>query len=102
MKLTLEMNKITRKFNEEFAKAKRKVLIRDRWTCQFNDINNSPHFGALTVDHIQRRSTGGTNAMKNLITVCLSHHDYIEALPQEQKSAILYRLLSEQYGYKYS
>lgn len=93
------------KYHIEFAKVKKKVLERDNWSCQllsdFVAFGPYGHFGTLTVDHIHRRSTGGTNEMRNLITLCEGHHDYVEGLPQQEKSNFLYSLLEARYQYAY-
>lgn len=89
----------------EFSKVKRLVIIRDGFKCQLAKSRGifGPygHWGILTVDHIHRRSTSGTNELKNLITLCSGHHDFVETMPQEKKSQLLYGILEKRYHYSY-
>jgi len=93
------MNKSTKTYREEFSKIKQEVLIRDNFTCLLKSQEFC--FPPLTVDHIRKRSLRGNNNMKNLITLCSGHHDYVEQLPTRKKEELLYGILAKKYGYKY-
>ncbi len=100
------MNKKTAQFNAEFAKAKRKVLIRDSWQCQITkkmmkSYDILSHYGELTVDHIRRRSLGGSNDETNLVTLCVGCHTIFELMVNYEKEMRLHRLLKQKYGYQY-
>lgn len=45
-----------------------KILMRDRYTCQYCDHRFAPH--DLTLDHIQPRSRGGRSTPENLAAAC--------------------------------
>lgn len=93
------MNQETKKFNAEFAAQKAVVLVRDRFKCQGPDGHNC--FGPLTVDHIRKRSLGGSNSLKNLITLCSGYHSEVEDLPSSEKEELLFSLLGFKYEYTY-
>lgn len=56
----------------DFENAKEYVLIRDRHKCQH--CGGESGCKTLHVHHIQYRSQGGTNRVKNLITLCEDCH----------------------------
>lgn len=94
-------------YQKEFSKNKIKVLRRDKFECLLKnailpaDWWPAQCYGGLSVDHIHRRSTGGGNELENLGTVCMGHHDLLEALTQKKKLDIMHAILQEKYGYKY-
>ena len=92
------MNPTTKKFNDEFARIKIKILNRDNWKCLWG---LEKHWGELDVHHIIARSLGGKNTKENLITVCRSCHDIIEVLPFEERVKKCQKILSDKYSYKY-
>ena len=91
------MNKKTSEFNREFAKQKNLTFKRDNFKC----LVLGSHFGKLTVDHIRKRSLGGDNDLKNLITLCVGCHSVYEVMPNKVKEKLLYHILDKRYNYEY-
>lgn len=60
---------------EAFARLRTKVFQRDRWRCR-NPSCRSPK--NLTVHHLIKRSQGGSDHIKNLVTLCWECHDRVE------------------------
>ena len=57
-----------------WKRVRAQVLKRDR-KCFICGLTES-----LTVHHIVPRSEGGTTTLRNLITLCIRCHDYVESL----------------------
>lgn len=96
--LNVIMNLRTKQFNEEFAIIKPKIFIRDNWECQC-EFGNC--YGELTVDHIRKRSLGGTNEKTNLITLRSGCHGVYESMDNHTKEKHLRAILHKKYGYQY-
>jgi 5-methylcytosine-specific restriction endonuclease McrA len=56
--------------NSEYEKLKKEILIRDGYRCRL-----CLSFCNLDVDHIKKRSQGGSDTPDNLRTLCRACHD---------------------------
>jgi len=61
---------------ENWHEIKLNVVFRDRFTCQM--CGKKFKFEELDAHHLKPRSEGGTNNIKNLITLCEDCHDVVE------------------------
>lgn len=68
---------MTRLEREEWRNVRKAVLERDLYTCQ-RCMKTSKSGKGLSVHHLLPRSSGGTNELGNLITLCHKCHDYVE------------------------
>lgn len=57
------------------------VLARDSMTCRWCKVRG----GALDLHHIQRRSQGGKDEERNLVSLHRLCHQYVHDHPQEAK-----------------
>ncbi len=79
------------------------IIIRDGGECA---IHGEPHLGRLEVHHVLpywfcfENNISNPHSEKNLISLCQSHHQRLEANP-EYALPLLLRILNEKYGYAY-
>lgn len=62
---------------DEWYKLRNACFKRDKYTCQRCDMKNGQGRG-LTAHHIIPKSEDGANDIHNLITLCVTCHDYVE------------------------
>lgn len=78
-----------------------KVRRRDG-VCLIGLIRQDGCRGMLSVHHIQKRSQSGPDEDRNLITLCMRHHDMVEAhiIPTSEVQACMTRFHGYEYGGK--
>jgi 5-methylcytosine-specific restriction endonuclease McrA len=56
------------------------VFARDDWRCRLHGFTLAGAcFGPLTPHHVVKSSQGGAYSLDNLVTLCSSHNDRLEA-----------------------
>lgn len=73
------------KITVQWLNVRKKVFERDKYRCQrCGDFYGEDSF-ILTAHHIIPRKKGGTNKLKNLITLCNECHNIVEILGRVDK-----------------
>jgi hypothetical protein len=67
-----------------WEQARKQVLERDGYECQFcgvsDEAHREEHTNGLDVHHIIPRSDGGSDSVRNLVSLCRSCHRTMESL----------------------
>jgi len=69
----VKRRKITPELPKNWGKLEKQAARRDGYKCQMCGIKAN-----LSVHHIMPRAQGGTDDLRNLITLCKTCHDYAE------------------------
>jgi 5-methylcytosine-specific restriction enzyme A len=61
--------------NPHYRKNRAKALERDGYRCRFKGCGSTNN---LSVHHVIAIRDGGTNQVSNLVTLCRTHHEFME------------------------